>query len=190
MEAVMSMSPSAALERAGEPGEQDRGGDDSCAASSASEGEEGEQGTEPSEPIFLCDVCEDSVPLSGFPMNASGQRKGHACKSCASAVEVLQRKLKATWKEEYTTKYKDLRADKPRWRQTVLGVRRNAPPGGRGVKRLRPEVERLLTKHVTAKRNTKRGERVRMTYPVLSASTLPSGAAATPPRRQSRSGPR
>ena len=112
----------------------------------------------------LCSVLKSHLPLADFPS------KGNMSIKAECAVEALQKRLKAAWKDEYSVRYKALKKDGEKWRDSVMAiVAANETEGnGRGASKTIPaQIWNLVTENFSTDQTTDRAIEEPMTWPVF-----------------------
>ena len=103
------------------------------------------------EELFPCNICEENLPLGDFPQRG-GKRMGSVCDDCQLAVEGVQRQMRNdVGKEKYQLKWKNLKKDRDRFRQTILQHRENNQNRkGRGIRKIKAK-DQVMTQSKSKK---------------------------------------
>ena len=112
----------------------------------------------------MCSVPKTQLPLADFP------KKGNISLKAESAIESLTKRLKIKWGTEYSVRYKALKKDGEKWRDSVMAiVAANETSGnGRGASKIiPPSVWKMLTENYSADETIERDIAEPMTWPVF-----------------------
>ena len=112
----------------------------------------------------MCSVLKTQVPIKDFP------RKGNISIKAKAAIEALTKMLKAKWGAEYSVRYKMLKKDGNKWRESLTAIitANESQSSGRGIPMLIPAcIWKLVTENFSVDQTTNRDILEPMTWPVF-----------------------